>query len=190
MTTGADHDPFLDDGLWGIPDGSSAGTGFGWGEGLAAESSLRELSTRHSSAAFSRSKAPSPPIENPSEPRFEAPLYDIFAGGARSLDLDGGARSLDVALDQSDHVLAYLHTQREGAQSTGSAADALPVRNRCTVLARATCSSSADASHAPRIHAHLGSFVIRDSSISTDDMSSSADGIRLFTYQNVMFRKT
>ena len=128
MTTGADHDPFFDDSLWGIPDGSSAGTGFGWGEGLAAESSLRELSTRHSSAAFSRSQAPSPPIENPSEPRFEAPLNDIFAGGARSLDLDGGARSLDVALDQSDHVLAYLHTQREGAQRIRSAADALPVR--------------------------------------------------------------
>ena len=127
MATGGDHDPFFDD-LSDIPDGSSAGTGFGWGEGLAAESSLRELSTRLSSAAFSRSGAPSPPIENPSEPRFEAPLYDIFAGGARSLDLDGGARSLDVALDQSDHVLAYLHTQREGAQSTGSAADALPVR--------------------------------------------------------------
>ena len=80
MTTGADHDPFFDDDLWGIPDGSSAGTGFGWGEGLAAESSLRDLSTRLFSAAFSRARsgAPSPPIENPSEPRFEAPLYDIF----------------------------------------------------------------------------------------------------------------
>ena len=126
MATGGDHDPFFDD-LSDIPDGSSAGTGFGWGEGLAAESSLRDLSTRLFSAAFSRAQsgAPSPPIENPSEPRFEAPLYDIFAGGARSLDLDGGARSLDVALDQSDHVLAYLHTQREGAQRIRSAADAL-----------------------------------------------------------------
>ena len=105
MATGGDHDPFFDD-LSDIPDGSSAGTGFGWGEGLAAESSLRDLSTRLFSAAFSRARsgAPSPPIENPSEPRFEAPLYDIFAGGARSLDLDGGARSLDVALDHFNHV--------------------------------------------------------------------------------------
>ena len=62
MATGGDHDPFFDD-LSDIPDGSSAGTGFGWGEGLAAESSLRDLSTRL--AAFSRSGAPSPPIENP-----------------------------------------------------------------------------------------------------------------------------
>ena len=79
MATGGDHDPFFDD-LSDIPDGSSAGTGFGWGEGLAAESSLRDLSTRLFSAAFSRARsgAPSPPIENPSEPRFEAPLYDIF----------------------------------------------------------------------------------------------------------------
>ena len=79
MATGGDHAPFFDD-LSDIPDGSSAGTGFGWGEGLAAESSLRDLSTRLFSAAFSRSRsgAPSPPIENPSEPRFEAPLYDIF----------------------------------------------------------------------------------------------------------------
>ena len=79
MATGGDHDPFFDD-LSDIPDGSSAGTGFGWGEGLATESSLRDLSTRLFSAAFSRSRsgAPSPPIENPSEPRFEAPLYDIF----------------------------------------------------------------------------------------------------------------
>ena len=67
MATGGDHDPFFDD-LSDIPDGSSAGTGFGWGEGLAAESSLRDLSTRLFSAAFSRSRsgAPSPPIENPS----------------------------------------------------------------------------------------------------------------------------
>ena len=64
MATGGDHDPFFDD-LSDIPDGSSAGTGFGWGEGLAAESSLRDLSTRL--ATFSRSGAPSPPIENPSE---------------------------------------------------------------------------------------------------------------------------
>ena len=79
MATGGDHDPFFDD-LSDIPDGSSAGTGFGWGEGLAAESSLRDPSTRLSSAAFSRARsgAPSPPIENPSEPRFEAPLYDTF----------------------------------------------------------------------------------------------------------------
>ena len=130
MTTGADHDPFFDDSLWGIPDGSSAGTGFGWGEGLAAESSLRDLSTRLFSAAFSRARsgAPSPPIENPSEPRFEAPLYDIFAGGARSLDLDGGARSLNVALDHFNHVFAGLHTWPVGAQSTGSAVAALRVR--------------------------------------------------------------
>jgi hypothetical protein len=72
MTTGGDHDPFFDS-LSDIPDGSSAGTGFGWGEGLAAESSLRrELSTRLSSAAFSRSGAPSPPIDVPTQQRSTA----------------------------------------------------------------------------------------------------------------------
>ena len=101
MTTGGDHDPFFD-GFWDIPDGSSAGTGLGWSEALAAESSIRELTARLSSATFSRSAAPSPPIEDPSAPRFEAPRDDIFAGGARSLD---------VALDHFNRVIAGLHTR-------------------------------------------------------------------------------
>ena len=110
MATGGDHDPFFDN-LSDIPDGSLAGTRSGWSEGVAAKTSILELPARLSSAAFSRSGAPSPPIENPSEPRFEAPLYDIFAGGARSLELDGGARSLDVALDHFNRVIAGLHTR-------------------------------------------------------------------------------
>ena len=65
MTTGGDHDPFFDN-LSDIPDGSLAGTRSGWSEGVAAKSSILELPARLSSAAFSRSAAPSPPVENPS----------------------------------------------------------------------------------------------------------------------------
>jgi hypothetical protein len=61
MTTGGDHDPFFDN-LSDIPDGSSAGTGLGWSEGLAAESSILELSARLSPVQLRRSRTHRRPV--------------------------------------------------------------------------------------------------------------------------------